>query len=163
MKKCRVLSKECKDLHLRIYIYAATFSKDINNAKSGLEPKLTRNVLNFLPEHAQIVAAVNEGFVLCSPRLDGENWFYICKPSTQQWEIIPAPNPRFYRSKISMLVLGSNPLRFKIVGLYDTHNVSVSESDSESDLDSEYSDEEVNYRVVSNEKLWHCEIFDSKS
>ncbi|KAG4190143.1 hypothetical protein ERO13_A07G014250v2 [Gossypium hirsutum] len=195
MKKCRVLSKECKDLTyestfirphsqrtstmvgyllqcMKIFVYGwrdRFTSNFVSIANSGLEPKLTRNVLNFLPEQAQIVAAVNEGLVLCSPRIYGENWFYICKPSTQQWEFIPAPNPRFYRSKISMLVLRLNPLRFIIVGLSDTdcsddtHSVSVSESDSESDLDSEYSDEEVNDRVVSNEKLWHCEIFDSKS
>ncbi|TYI17312.1 hypothetical protein ES332_A07G014700v1 [Gossypium tomentosum] len=178
MKKCRVLSKECKDLTyestfmglhsqrtstmvgyllqcMKIFVYDwrdRFTSNFVSIANSGIEPKLTRNVLNFLPEQAQIVAAVNEGLVLCSPRIYGENWFYICKPSTQ-----------------NMLVLRSNPLRFKIVGLSDTdcsddtHSVSVSESDSESDLDSEYSDEEVNDRVVSNEKLWHCEIFDSKS
>ncbi|KAB2072436.1 hypothetical protein ES319_A07G015500v1 [Gossypium barbadense] len=169
MKKCRVLSKECKDLTyestfirphsqrtstmvgyllqcMKIFVYGwrdRFTSNFVSIANSGLEPKLTRNVLNFLPEQAQIVAAVNEGLVLCSPRIYGENWFYICKPSTQQWEFIPAPNRRFYSD--------------------DTHSVSVSESDSESDLDSEYSDEEVNDRVVSNEKLWHCEIFDSKS
>ncbi|KAH1131868.1 hypothetical protein J1N35_003246 [Gossypium stocksii] len=167
MKKCRVLSKECKDLtyestFMRLHSqrtstmvgYLLQCSKNfgyswrhrlssnfVSIANSGLEPKLTPKFLSFLPEPVQVVATVNEGLVLCSTRLYGENRFYICKPSTQQWEFIPAPNPGFYRSKISMLVLGSNPLRFKIVGLSDSiddkHSVSDSESDSESDLDSE--------------------------
>ncbi|KAB2019691.1 hypothetical protein ES319_D07G013800v1 [Gossypium barbadense] len=189
MQKCRVLSKECKDLtyestFMRLHSqristmvgYLLQCSKNfgyswrhrlssnfVSIANSGLEPKLTPKFLSFLPEPVQIVATVNEGLVLCSTRLHGENRFYICKPSTQQWELIPAPNPRFYRSKISMLVLGSNPLRFKIVGLSDSIDDKHSESDSESDLDSEYPDKEVNHRVVSDENFWHCEIFDSKS
>ncbi|PPR95221.1 hypothetical protein GOBAR_AA25452 [Gossypium barbadense] len=160
MKKCRVLSKECKDLTyestfirphsqrtstmvgyllqcMKIFVYGwrdRFTSNFVSIANSGLEPKLTRNVLNFLPEQAQIVAAVNEGLVKD-------------KHVGAQIEPFTIHNRRTSDTDCSD----------------DTHSVSVSESDSESDLDSEYSDEEVNDRVVSNEKLWHCEIFDSKS
>ncbi|KAH1113444.1 hypothetical protein J1N35_006822 [Gossypium stocksii] len=55
---------------------------------------------------------------------------------------------------ISMLVLGSNPLRFKIVRLSDSRYDDLDRV-SDSHSESEYSDEE--------DVSWHCEIFDSKS
>ncbi|MBA0643322.1 hypothetical protein Goklo_027630, partial [Gossypium klotzschianum] len=114
-------------------------------------------VTYFLHHRFRVVAAANEGLVLCSLSKFGGDSFYVYKPTCNEGgEVLPPPNPRFWRTKISMLVLRSNPLRFKIVRLSDSKDDAV-------DLDSKYSDEEDNFNVLSNEKSWHCEIFDSKS
>ncbi|MBA0819748.1 hypothetical protein Gohar_019803, partial [Gossypium harknessii] len=177
MKKCRVLSKECKDLtyesnFIRLHSQRTStmvgylvqssrlFGQLTSDLVSGLDPKPTQDFLNFLPPPGWIVATVNGGLVLCTLGKRRDDPFYICKPTTKQWEVVPSPNPRFWTAKISMLVLGSNPLWFKIVRLSDSRDDTI---DLELDLDSEYSNEEDNFNVFSNEKSWHCEIFDSKS
>ncbi|TYG72613.1 hypothetical protein ES288_D04G035700v1 [Gossypium darwinii] len=177
MKKCRVLSKECKDLtyesnFMRLHSQRTStmvgylvqssrlFGQLTSDLVSGLDPKPTQDLLNFLPQPGWIVPTVNGGLVLCTPGKRRDDPFYICKPTTQQWEVVPSPNPRFWTAKISMLVLGSNPLWFKIVRLSDSRDDTI---DLELDLDSEYSNEEDNFNVFSNEKSWHCEIFESKS
>ncbi|MBA0608297.1 hypothetical protein Godav_020533 [Gossypium davidsonii] len=66
----------------------------------------------------------------------------------------PDSKTSIWKTNISMLVLRSNPLRFKIVRLSDSRYDAV-DLVSDSDSESEYSDEE--------DVSWHCEIFDSKS
>ncbi|KAH1113441.1 hypothetical protein J1N35_006819 [Gossypium stocksii] len=175
MKKCRFLSKECKDL-----TYESSFMRLHSERTSTMVGYLLQSsrvpsqylvsiadsvkptahspyVSYFLHHRFRVVAATNEGLVLCSLSKFGGDLFYVYKPTSNEGgEVLPPPNPRFCRTKISMLVLRSNPLRFKIVRLSDSNDDAV-------DLDSKYFDEEDNFNVLSNEKSWHCEIFDSKS
>ncbi|TYH29062.1 hypothetical protein ES288_A02G194300v1 [Gossypium darwinii] len=171
MKECRVLSKECKDL-----TYESSFMRLHSERTSTMVGYLLQSsrvptqylvsiadsvkptayspyVSYFLHHRFRVVAAANEGLVLCSLSKFGGNSFYICKPTTQQWEVIPSPKPQFWKTNISMLVLGSNPLRFKIVRLSDSRYDDIGHVSDHSE--SEYSDEE--------DVSWHCEIFDSKS
>ncbi|GMI89407.1 hypothetical protein like AT1G64295 [Hibiscus trionum] len=173
MKKCRILSKECKDLtyessFMQLHAQRTTTmvgyllqslrgatrldSLFLSIANPDLDPKLTRNFLDFLPERqpVKILATVDEGLVFCCTRQFRADKFYICKPSTQQSELVPSPNPRHFTEKVGMLVLGSNPLRFKIVQLSDAVHDEV---DFEVDFDDE----------CYSHKRYHCEIFDSKS
>ncbi|MBA0707030.1 hypothetical protein Golax_019112 [Gossypium laxum] len=175
MKKCRVLSKECKDLtyessFMRLHSartstmvgYLLQSSRAptqylVSIADSVKPTAYSPYVTYFLHHRFRVVAAANEGLVLCRLSKFGGDSFYVYKPTSNEGgEVLPPPNPRFWRTKISMLVLRSNPLRFKIVRLSDSKDDAV-------DLDSKYSDEEDNFNVLSNEKSWHCEIFDSKS
>ncbi|KAK4343348.1 hypothetical protein RND71_036442 [Anisodus tanguticus] len=43
--------------------------------------------------------------------------YYICKPSTQEWKLLPNPNTSYKTVKVALVVLKSNPLRFKIIRL----------------------------------------------
>ncbi|KAB2036681.1 hypothetical protein ES319_D03G018600v1 [Gossypium barbadense] len=175
MKKCRVLSKECNDLTYEssfMRLHSARTSTMVGYllqssrvptqylvsiADSVKPTAYSPYVTYFLHHRFRVVAAANEGLVLCSLSKFGGDSFYVYKPTCNEGgEVLPPPNPRFWRTKISMLVLRSNPLRFKIVRLSDSKDDAV-------DLDSKYSDEEDNFNVLSNEKSWHCEIFDSKS
>ncbi|KAB5538963.1 hypothetical protein DKX38_016496 [Salix brachista] len=72
-------------------------------------PKLS---LNFLPDRVEIQASTNQGILLCRtihPR------YYVCKPTTQQWQKIPNPKTRYHTLATGMIVIGSNPLHYKIV------------------------------------------------
>ncbi|KAK8654732.1 hypothetical protein V6N13_107332 [Hibiscus sabdariffa] len=106
MKKCRIQSKECKDL-----TYESSFMQlhsqktttmvgyllqslqrnrfdslflSLDNPDS--DRKLTPNFLDFLSERepVKILATVDEGLVFCCTRRFIAEEFYICKPSTQQ-------------------------------------------------------------------------------
>ncbi|GMI89408.1 hypothetical protein HRI_002610100 [Hibiscus trionum] len=179
MKKCRILSKECKDLTFessftRLHAQRTTTMvgyllqslRRANRVDSlflsidnpDLDRKITRNFLDFLSERVpvEILATVDEGLVFCCTRQFRADKFYICKPSTQQSEVVPSPNPRHFTEKVGMLVLGSNPLRFKIVRLSDAVHDEVEHARptySEVGFDDE----------CYGHKRYHCEIFDSKS
>ncbi|KAK8523250.1 hypothetical protein V6N13_113199 [Hibiscus sabdariffa] len=182
MKKCRILSKECKDL-----TYESSFMQlcsqrtttmvgyllqslqrnrfdslflSLDNPDS--DRKLTPNFLDFLSERepVRILATVDEGLVFCCTTQFGGDKFYICKPSTQQSEVVPSPDPRYFTEKVGMLVLGSNPLWFKIVRLSDSMHDQVEHAwpaCSEDDSDDGFDDGCYDHRQ------YHCEIFDSKS
>ncbi|KAK8523248.1 hypothetical protein V6N13_113197 [Hibiscus sabdariffa] len=108
--------------------------------------------------HVKILATVDEGLVFCCTRQFRGDKFYICKPSTQQSEVVPSPNPRYFTEKVGMLVLGSNPLRFKIVRLPNSMHDEVEHAQpecSEAGFDDGCHDHK-RYHM-------HYEIFDSKS
>ncbi|KAK8654735.1 hypothetical protein V6N13_107335 [Hibiscus sabdariffa] len=182
MKKCRILSKECKDLTYesnfmqlhsqRTMIMVGYLLQSLQSCRfdslflsidnSDSDRKLIPNFLDFLSERepVKILATVDEGLVFCCTRQFRGDKFYICKPSTQQSEVVPSPNPRYFTEKVGMLVLGSKPLRFKIVRLSDSMHYQVehawpgcSEDDSEDGFDD----------GCYSHKQYHCEIFDSKS
>lgn len=77
--------------------------------------------LNFLPRSVAIEASSNQGILYCesqepqslrNPRIPQ---YYVCKPSTKQWQVIPNPKTRYFTERTGMIVLGSNPLHYKIV------------------------------------------------
>ena len=169
LRRCRLLSKECNSLtyessFMRLYCQrtktaAGFFIQSLKNSRyystfvsidnPGFDSELR---LDFLPDRSvEILATVDQGLMFCMSQ--SENRYYICKPSTRQWEIIPSPNsPSFsFTRKIGMMVLRSDPLRFKIVQLSDGEY-----KDSELDLD--YSEPELD-----DYKRFHSEIFDSDS
>ncbi|KAF2305737.1 hypothetical protein GH714_007922 [Hevea brasiliensis] len=41
--------------------------------------------------------------------------YYVCKPSTEEWQIIPNPKTRYFTEGFAMIVLKSNPLHYRIV------------------------------------------------
>ncbi|KAE8687566.1 hypothetical protein F3Y22_tig00111013pilonHSYRG00139 [Hibiscus syriacus] len=173
MRKCRVLSKEVKDLTYEssfmrshsqrtrtMVAYLIQGSRRVKHFDSlflsidnlDIIRKLTPNILYFLSkrEPVNILATVYEGLVFCGTTQFGRDQFYICKPSTQQSEIIPVPNRRYFTTKMGMLVLGSNPLRFKIVRLSDSGHDDLEPTPRYFMSDGYY-------------RRYHCEIFDSKS
>lgn len=76
--------------------------------------------LQFLPDRVRIETATKQGILLCincypknRPKIP--EYYYVCKPSTQEWCKIPNPKPRFNIIGTGMVVLGSKPFRYKIV------------------------------------------------
>lgn len=73
--------------------------------------------LDFLANDVQLLAASDQG-LLCFMRHRYKNSrFYICKPATQQLRALPNPRLRYRTEKVALVVLGSNPLRYKIIRL----------------------------------------------
>ncbi|GKV49710.1 hypothetical protein SLEP1_g56445 [Rubroshorea leprosula] len=130
--KCRLLSKECNNLtyesrfmqlhsartrtlsgffvqSLRRNKYNSTFVSIENPHDSKLIS------LDFLPHPVKIEACSKQGIMLCSSQYPHETQYYICKPSSKQWQVLPNPNPQCSTERIAMIVLRLNPLRFKIV------------------------------------------------
>ncbi|XP_050376490.1 LOW QUALITY PROTEIN: F-box protein At5g41720-like [Argentina anserina] len=70
--------------------------------------------LSFLPEPVKIEAA-HQGILLCVTTRKRVPQYYICKPTTKEWEQIRNPKTRYRTVKIALTVLRSNPLRYKIV------------------------------------------------
>ncbi|XP_022728888.1 uncharacterized protein LOC111284494 [Durio zibethinus] len=169
MRRYRILSRECNSLtyessfmrlhcqrtktiagyfvqSLRSNRYHSTFLS-IDNP--GLDPGLS---LDFLPDRSlEILATVDQGLMFCMNQ-GPENRHYICKPSTRQWEVLPSPNSRYFTRKTAMVVLRSDPLRFKIVRLSDGEY-------NDSELELENSKPEVDDYDY---KRFQVEIFDSK-
>ncbi|KAG5237750.1 F-box protein [Salix suchowensis] len=127
--RCRLLSKECNsitydsvfsDLHrqrtdtMSGYFMQSMLSSRFYSSFVSMDdwrsyPKLS---LNFLPDRVEIQASTNQGILLCltiHPR------YYVCKPTTQQWQKIPNPKTRYHTLATGMIVIGSNPLHYKIV------------------------------------------------
>jgi F-box interacting protein len=76
--------------------------------------------LRFLPGPVRIETATKQGILLCvdcypknRPKIP--EYYYVCKPSTQEWCKIPNPKPRSNIIATGMVVLGSKPFRYKIV------------------------------------------------
>ncbi|KAL3619284.1 hypothetical protein CASFOL_036854 [Castilleja foliolosa] len=65
--------------------------------------------------------------------------YYVCKPATRQWQTLPNPKLRYHTLSVAIFVVGSTPLRFKIVRL------------------------SKDQRVVKDYSMMKCEIFDSKA
>ena len=77
------------------------------------------NSLDFLPGPVQMEASTKQGILLCvkssETRILGVPEYFVYKPSTKQWQQIPNPKTRYETKRCAMVVLRSNPLRYKIV------------------------------------------------
>ncbi|EYU29202.1 hypothetical protein ABFS82_05G125100 [Erythranthe guttata] len=96
-----------------------------------------------LPENTRILASCNQGILCCLKKRNSNDYQYcVCKPATQQWQDLPKPRLDDCTTTVSMaiMVLGSTPLRYKIVRL--SRDGSIKES--------EYC-------------TYYCEIFDSET
>ncbi|OMO91743.1 hypothetical protein COLO4_18129 [Corchorus olitorius] len=142
MTSCRLLSQHCNSLSYdsnfinlhcqRTNTIAGYFLQtlhhddhystfvSVDNSSSGL-------TLDFLPcpvKDIEIVACSDGGLILCKNTLTWRGKYYICKPSSKQFETIP--NPIHVLTKnvigIGLMVLGLNPLRFKVVRIFEPYN-----------------------------------------
>ncbi|KAJ4823039.1 hypothetical protein Tsubulata_012359 [Turnera subulata] len=143
--RCRLVSKDCNNLtyehgfkalhHERANIASGWFvqnmvkckhysafvsiNDDHNNNKSSC-PKPTKLSLDFLPVRAaKIEASSCQGLLLCTNDNNGRGIpsYFVCKPTTQEWERLPNPKTRNPTKATALMVLGSNPLHYKIVRL----------------------------------------------
>ncbi|EOY30312.1 F-box associated ubiquitination effector family protein, putative [Theobroma cacao] len=167
LRRCRLLSRECNSLtyessFMRLhcqrtntiagyFIQTSKKSRGYSTFCSIDNPGVASDqlTLDFLPETVHIRATADQGLMLCESQRS-QNRYYVCKPGTRQWETIPNPNPRYFTCKTAMLVIGSDPLRFKLVRLSDPEP-------KEAELESEYSEPELD-----NYRRYPCEIFDSE-
>ncbi|PON91275.1 F-box domain containing protein [Trema orientale] len=99
--------------------YSSAFiSTDNNNIEN-----LDNLSLSFLPGLYKIEVSTKQGLLLClgkNPKRSARIPRYIvCKPTTQEWQQIPNPKTRYFTRKTTMVVLGSNPIRYKIVRFSD--------------------------------------------
>lgn len=90
----------------------------------SMEDDDSKNIsLDFLPKDTRILAASPDQGILCFVREEYQNpRYYICKPATR--ELVPLPNPklRYYTEKVALVVLASNPMRYKIIRLLKPHD-----------------------------------------
>ncbi|KAL0327619.1 UNVERIFIED_CONTAM: F-box protein [Sesamum angustifolium] len=70
---------------------------------------------SILPDNMKILASCNHG-ILCCVKRSGKNYrYYVCKPATQQLQPLPNPKLRYETVSVAVMVLGSDPFRYKIV------------------------------------------------
>ncbi|GMI97829.1 hypothetical protein HRI_003452200 [Hibiscus trionum] len=143
LRKCRILSRECNAL-----TYKSTFLRShcertntlcgylIHSMQQGRPDSTFLSIHNpgvnpksisfdFLPaRRVRILAGADIGLFFCQSHEPQTTNYYICKPTTLQWELVPKHDfCNLNRSKYYsyfVMVLTSNPLRFKILRLH-TH------------------------------------------
>ncbi|KAG5570213.1 hypothetical protein H5410_059979 [Solanum commersonii] len=68
---------------------------------------------NCYDSNMKIEASSRQGILCCMRPTRSNNYrYYICKPSTQEWKVLPNPKLRYWMSKLLL-----DPLRFKILRL----------------------------------------------
>ncbi|XP_060189341.1 putative F-box protein At1g12855 [Lycium barbarum] len=91
----------------------------------------------------KIEASSKQGILCCVRISKNEYRYHVCKPSTKQWMKLPNPRTRYSTVKVALIVLKSNPLRFKIIRLSKPRT-----------LYHHYRKLDLNY--------YRCEVFDSE-
>ncbi|KAB2618339.1 F-box protein [Pyrus ussuriensis x Pyrus communis] len=111
------------------------------------------SLLNFLPVPVKIKAVSStHGLVFCvsqNPRSSSvAPDYFVCKPTTLQYETLPNPKTRYFNRITAMVVLRSKPLRYKIIRFSDPKTpISVYKP---------------HHKLKSYNNLM-CEVFDSNS
>ncbi|KAI3742083.1 hypothetical protein L1987_59763 [Smallanthus sonchifolius] len=74
--------------------------------------------LSFLPNSAPVLASSEQGIMVLETNSPRRVMFSICKPATKQFLLLP-PNiiKRYKTIMVAVIVVGSTPLRYKIVRL----------------------------------------------
>ncbi|KAL3619101.1 hypothetical protein CASFOL_036671 [Castilleja foliolosa] len=66
-----------------------------------------------------ILASCRQGILCCQRREDIREYIYsVCKPTTGQIQDLPSPGPIWETVSMSIIVLSSSPLRYKIIRLW---------------------------------------------
>lgn len=76
--------------------------------------------LSFLSRNTRILATSEQGIIVFespNPRNHKKVLYHVCKPSTKQVLALPNPKTKYFTKKVAIIVLGSTPLRYKIVRL----------------------------------------------
>ncbi|BFG39647.1 hypothetical protein CerSpe_259210 [Prunus speciosa] len=93
--------------------HSSTFVSVDNKANKTLNLP----ILNFLPAPVKVEAVSSQGgLVFClnqNHRRVPE--YFVCKPTTLQWETLPNPKTRYTTLSNAIVVLSSKPLRYKII------------------------------------------------
>ncbi|KAL0794029.1 hypothetical protein Bca101_065406 [Brassica carinata] len=142
--KCRLLNKECNkrtyhssflNLNLqrtnsvsgyflefteRLRVHSA-FVKDLGNddVPRGTDEEIS---LDFLPPGRVSIKAcdASHGVLLCVndfPVKGRQPEYIVCKPTTKQYMILPKPKTRYFTIALGLMVIGSDPFRYKILRL----------------------------------------------
>ncbi|XP_017222448.1 uncharacterized protein LOC108199227 [Daucus carota subsp. sativus] len=155
--KSKTVSKVCKDImyepmfmqyHKKKtgaiygYLIQSLYKNNHFSSVVSLDDVISTVSLDFLPRKSQILASTDQGIMCCISRENGwrNERFYVCKLMTKQIQMLPNPKLRYMTDKVAMVVLESNPLRYKIIRL--------------SGLET---------RLWSDHHTYLCEIFDSKT
>ncbi|KAL3619422.1 hypothetical protein CASFOL_036992 [Castilleja foliolosa] len=75
------------------------------------------NKIDKFPNDIKILASCNQGLLYCINERTCR--YYVCKPATRQWQPLPNPKLGYLANAVAIMVLGSTPLRYKIICLYD--------------------------------------------
>ncbi|CAK9144166.1 unnamed protein product [Ilex paraguariensis] len=100
--------------------YSSNFVSSHESSLPGLNVSL-----DFLPHNVKIEACSKQGILCCLSRRDRHCRYYVCKPSTRQLQSLPNPKMRYNTEKVAMVVLRSNPLRYKIFRLSSPRHLST--------------------------------------
>ncbi|VVA93533.1 unnamed protein product [Arabis nemorensis] len=96
----------------------SAFVKDLGNST----PHGSEVSLDFLrPGKVKIEACdASHGILLCvndRPVRGREPEYIVCKPTTKQYLVIPRPKTRYFTIALGLMVIRSNPIRYKILRL----------------------------------------------
>ncbi|KAJ0265679.1 hypothetical protein HA466_0019240 [Hirschfeldia incana] len=140
--QCRLLNKECnkrtyqssfRNLSLlrtnsvsgyfleyseRLRVHSA-FVKDFGNDVPRGSDEVS---LDFLPPGRVSIKAcdASHGVLLCvndRPVKGRQPEYIVCKPTTKQYTILPKPKTRYFEIALGLMVIGSDPFRYKILRL----------------------------------------------
>ncbi|KAL5560961.1 hypothetical protein UlMin_030708 [Ulmus minor] len=97
-------------------------SRFISTTKIAIDFELS---LSFLPKPLSIVATTQKGLLLCVNEKTMIPKYLVCKPTTQEWRFIPNRKTKYFTKAIAIAVIGSKPLRYKIVRFSDPKTPSI--------------------------------------
>ncbi|XP_076900927.1 uncharacterized protein LOC143555224 [Bidens hawaiensis] len=78
--------------------------------------------LAFLPYDARILATSDQGIMVFQshdPMEFNKEFYHVCKPTTKQVLALPNPKQNETVGKFAIVVMGSKPLRYKIIRISD--------------------------------------------
>ncbi|XP_024963973.1 uncharacterized protein LOC112504267 [Cynara cardunculus var. scolymus] len=81
--------------------------------------------LGFLSRDARILATSEQGIMVFETRhrtCRGLVRYHVCKPATKQVAALPNPKTHYLTEKVAIVVVGSQPLHYKILRLSQRHN-----------------------------------------
>lgn len=138
LAKCRLVSKEWNNVTYEssftqlhgersstisgyfVQVYTGKHSSEFVSIDQNWS-RLSDLSLDFLPSPVEILACCNQGLIFCvsenlvnRPRIFN---YYVCKPSTKQWKIIPNPKTKYRTERTAIMVMKLKPLHYKIVRL----------------------------------------------
>lgn len=87
--------------------------------RSDREFRFSTKSLKSKFDDVQIVASSMEGILCCVKRFGRQYRFYVCKPTTNQWQSLPNPKLRYFTRQIGFAVLSLRPLRYVIIRVSD--------------------------------------------
>lgn len=76
-------------------------------------PESSNLELSFIPNNARIVASSEQGIMV----LETLGLFDVCKPATKQFLALPNAKTMYKTEMVSIIIVGSNPLHYKILRL----------------------------------------------
>lgn len=91
-----------------------------NHQHSSSSPTMS---LSFMPMPVKIEASCHQGLLLCVSQNPQSVFnhrvpkYYVCKPSTKQWQLVPNPKTKYFTDRTAIIVTQLQPLHYKIARL----------------------------------------------